>query len=342
MSLLVLIAAGSYYMRVLPRQSKNRDITSYTVIAESGSLPGLVTASGELQAKRSVNVSPDKQGLLAEVYVEEGDLVKEGDLIGRMDSGDYEYRLNELKAEFEQQKAAYTRRKILFKEGAISAEQYGEYLNLYLSSQARLSQRKVEGNELLIRAPFNGLITNRYAEPGAFVAPTTRASTIAGSTSSSIVELSQGLEVVAKVPESEIGRILIGQDASIRVDAFPEERFLAKVNEISPRALKTDNVTSFEVKLTLIDPPMKLRIGMTTDIDFQTGKTDATTLIPTVAIVTEKGKPGVLVVGPKDQPKFKAVELGTSSGSKTAIINGLNPGNRVFIDLPPWANRKSN
>ena len=60
----------------------------------------------------------------------------------------------------------------------------------------------------------------------------------------------------------------------------------------------------------------------------------------TVAIVTENGMPGVLVVGNKNQPRFQTVELGTSSGSKTAIIKGVSPGEKVFIDMPPWAKKK--
>ena len=59
-----------------------------------------------------------------------------------------------------------------------------------------------------------------------------------------------------------------------------------------------------------------------------------------MAIVTENGKPGVLLVGEQQEPTFQAVELGSSSGDRTAILNGLKPGTRVFIDLPPWAKQK--
>jgi len=99
-------------------------------------------------------------------------------------------------------------------------------------------------------------------------------------------------------------------------------------------------VTSFEVELDLVEPDQKLLIGMTADIDFQTGRSAERTLVPTVAIVTENGKPGVLLVGEQQEPTFQAVELGSSSGDRTAIWNGLKPGTRVFIDLPPWAKQK--
>ncbi|WP_320674756.1 efflux RND transporter periplasmic adaptor subunit [Prochlorococcus sp. MIT 1341] len=317
-----------------------KDLTDFTVAAETGSLPGVITASGEFQAEKSVNVSPDKQGILSVIYVKEGDRVKEGDVLAEMKPGDFQYRLEELRANFETNKLSYQRRNKLFNEGAISAEENDDYRNRFLTSKARLQQREIEGDELFVKAPFEGIVTARYAEPGAFVTPTTRASSSAGSSSSSILELSQGLEISAKVPESDIGRILIGQRASVRVDAFPDKRFSAAVVEIAPRAEKKDNVTSFEVKLSLEDPIDTFRIGMTVDVGFQTGSTAKSTLVPTVAIVTENGQPGLLIVGSDSQPSFQKVELGTSSGSKTVIISGIKPGDLVFIDLPPWANRK--
>ena len=81
---------------------------------------------------------------------------------------------------------------------------------------------------------------------------------------------------------------------------------------------------------------------MTADVDFQTGETVISTLVPTVAIVTEQGKPGVLMVDENNQPQFQEVELGASSGSKTAILKGLSPNEEIFIDLPPWAKKKRN
>mgnify|MGYP003950583115 FL=1 len=339
-SFLILMSFGALLSRCGPGQNRVPDLTNYTEEAKSGRLPGLITSSGELRATRSVNVSPERQGLLDDLFVKEGDRVKKGQLIAKMKSGDYLYRFNELKAEFVKQRSAYERRKKLFVQGAISAEDLEEYRNRYLTSEARLKQREVEGSQLRILAPFDGIITTRYAEPGAFVTPTTRASSTAGSTSTSIVELSQGLEVMAKVPESDVGRIRVNQDANVRVDAFPDKKYSAKVSEIAPRATKTNNVTSFEVTLILINPSDDLRIGMTVDIEFQIDETNISTLVPTVAIVTEEGKPGVLIVGQQSQPTFKEVELGISSGSQTAIIKGIKPGDQVFIDLPPWAKKK--
>ena len=347
---LVLVGGGVIWNQSTGN-SRTRQLDEFTVAAEQGSLPGVITASGELEAIRRVNVSPKNQGRLEALYVDEGDVVRKGQVLARMDSGDFKDRMDELaalerqaRAEYEAKRADFIRHRQLLDSGAISASDLDGFRSAYISSREaltaareRVEQRSVEGNDLDIKAPFDGMITERFAEPGAYVTPTTTASTNAGASSSSIVELSEGLEVAAKVPESDIGRIRVGQEAVVRVDAYPDQRFAARVRDIAPRAEKTDNVISFEVELSLIDPSPSLRIGMTVDVDFQTGRTAQSTLVPTVAIVTENGKPGVLLVGDNNEPTFQPVELGASSGSKSAILSGVSPGTRVFIDMPPWA-----
>ena len=351
-ALVALLAGLGLWQR--QRSASQQNVTPYTALARSGSLPGVVTASGELDAVERVNVSPKRQGQLRELLVDEGDRVEEGQPIAVMDSGDLRDRLEELlanlrsaQAELERSRSELARNQPLHRQGAISLNDLQRFQADYevkrmgvAAATQRIQQRQVEGNELIVRAPFAGVISQRFAEPGAFVTPTTTASATAGATSSSIVELSQGLEVIAKVPESDLGRLRVGQPADVRVDAFPDRRFPARVRQIAPRAVKLNNVTSFEVKLGLLNPPPELRIGMTADVDFKTGNLPARTLVPTVAVVTEKGRPGVLLVGKNRQPTFQPVELGVSSGKDTQILSGLDPGTRVFIDLPPWAKQR--
>ncbi len=326
----------------LKTKAKNhiQDISSYTVTAEKGVLPSLISASGKLQALRSLNVNPYIQGIIEAVYVDEGDEVIKNQLLAKIEGRDLKFRLSALEAEYENAKSSFDRRQQLFLEGAISKEKYEEFQKIFLISKAKLDQIKVEEKELLIKAPLNGVITARYAEPGSYVSPTSPNSNGELSIKSSVVEISQGIEVISKVPESDIGRIRAGQRALVRVEAFPDERFNSIVREIAPRAIRTNNVTSFEVKLSLVEPPRKLLIGMTADIEFDTGESSQRTIVPTVAIVTEEGKPGLLIVGKNKEPFFQEVELGASSGNKTAIIDGIDPGKKVFIDIPPWAKRK--
>jgi len=350
------VLTGSAVLWQQQRGRAGRDLTPFTVAARSGTLPGEITATGELDAVQRVNVSPKRQGVLEELFVDEGDEVRRGQPIARMDRTDLQERLAELQAavrsaEAEQGRARseLMRNTPLFQQNAISLNDFNRFRSDYdvksmavVAARQRLQARLVEARDLIVRAPFDGRIIQRYAQPGAFVTPTTTAAAVAGATSSSIVELARGLEAIARVPEGDVGRLRLGMPAYLRVDAFPDQRFPARVRQIAPRANRTNNVTSFEVKLTLLNPSPQLAIGMTADIDFQTGSQRAQVLVPSVAIVTEKGKPGVLTVGKDQQPTFRPVELGASSGRDTQILQGLEPGSRVFIDLPPWAKKRDN
>ena len=321
-------------------KNKKKDLSLYTIMVKEGTLPSLITSSGELQAERSLNVNPFRQGIIEEIYVSEGDEVLKNQLLAKIEGRDIQFRLNIVQTDFENSKAAFQRREQLFLEGGLSKEKYEEFRKAFLISKAKLNQVQVEEKELFIRSPLEGIITARYAEPGTFVSPNSSLSNSENSGKSSVVEISQGLEVISKVPESDIGRIQIGRKGTIQVEAFPDERFDSIVTEIAPRAIRKNNVTSFEVKLSLVNPPKKLRIGMTADIEFQTGTSGFRTIVPTVAIVTENGTPGVLVVDKNNEPFFQKVELGSSSGDKTAILNGINPGEKIFIDIPPWSKKK--
>jgi HlyD family secretion protein len=353
-SVVALVVAGVGAAQWRRGSEQSAALARYTVLAKRGSLPGVISATGELEAIERVNVSPKRQGVLARLLVDEGDRVRRGQAVAEMDPGDLGDRLEELQANLRSAEASlqrsrseWQRRQQLYRSGAISADDYNRALAAYRVDQAatsaareRLQQRRVEQGDIVVRAPFDGLISQRYADRGAFVTPTTTASSTLGATSSSIVEVARGLEVVAKVPESDVGRLRVGQSASVRVDAFPDRSFAARIRQIAPRAIKTNNVNSFAVKLTFVDPVPQLRIGMTAEVDFQIGQVPPQTLVPTVAVVTEEGRPGVLLVGQGNQPRFQPVELGMSSGRSTQILNGLAPGTRVFIDLPPWANKK--
>jgi len=84
----------------------------------------------------------------------------------------------------------------------------------------------------------------------------------------------------------------------------------------------------------------EIKIGMTADLEFKVKSSEEKILVPTVSIVTEKGEKGVLKVDKNNTPKFEKIEIGISSGNKTSIIEGLRPGEQIFIDIPPWANKR--
>jgi HlyD family secretion protein len=202
------------------------------------------------------------------------------------------------------------------------------------AAEAQLKVAQVALNDSLIRAPFAGIITQRFATVGAFVTPTTSASSTASATSTSIVAIASGLEILAKVPEVDIGQIRPGQSVEIVADAFPSETFQGNVRLVSPEAIVEQSVTSFQVRVAIRSGLNQLRSGMNADLNFLGARLTNALVVPTVAVATEKGQTGVYVPGQDNKPEFRPIRLGASVQNKTQILSGLQPGDRVFVDFP--------
>ncbi|MEO0947352.1 MAG: efflux RND transporter periplasmic adaptor subunit [Cyanobacteria bacterium J06641_5] len=210
------------------------------------------------------------------------------------------------------------------------------------AAEAELKRVAIAYDDTFVRAPFGGIITQKYATEGAFVTPTTSASTTASATSASILALAQGLEVLAKVAEVDVGQIQVGQPVEIIADAFPDRIFVGETVLVAPEAVVEQNVTSFEVRVAIKTGLDVLRSGMNADVTFLGDTIDAAVVVPTVAVVTQKGQTGVMLVNKKEKPKFQAVTLGLTLENQTQILDGLSAGDRVFIDIPEELQPKEN
>ncbi|WP_353930783.1 efflux RND transporter periplasmic adaptor subunit [Okeanomitos corallinicola TIOX110] len=202
------------------------------------------------------------------------------------------------------------------------------------AANAQLKQQQVQLEDTIIRAPFAGIITQKYANIGAFVTPTTSASSSTSATSSSIVALAKGLEVLAQVPETDIGRIKQGQQVEIVADAYPDQVFKGRVRLIAPEAVIEQGVTSFQVRLDIDSGVDKLRSGLNVDVTFLGDRINNALTLPTVAILTENGKTGILIPDENNQPQFREITIGTQINNETQVLEGVKEGDLIFINPP--------
>jgi len=201
-------------------------------------------------------------------------------------------------------------------------------------AKARLDAVKVQLDDTIIRSPFNGIITQKFSNVGAFVTPTTSASAVGSGSSTSIVSAASGLEILARVPEVDIAKIEIGQKVEIVADAFPDQTFTGEVRLIAPEAVIEQNVTSFQVRVRLTSGLQELKSGMNTNLIFVGSEINNALIVPTVAIATEKGQPGLYIPDQNQKPKFQPITIGTTIDNQTQILSGVNSGDLVFIKLP--------
>ncbi|MHC5764592.1 MAG: efflux RND transporter periplasmic adaptor subunit [Nostoc sp.] len=238
--------------------------------------------------------------------------------------------------EIDQRQAAVNeaRAALVLLEDGTRSEEIVQRQAAVASAEAQLKGVQVQLEDTIIRAPLSGIVTQKYAEPGAFVTPTTSASTSASATSSSIVAVARGLEILAQVPEADLGRIKQGQQVEIVADAYPDQVFKGHVRLIAPEAVVEQGVTSFQVRVALDTGIDKLRSGLNVDLTFLGDRVNNALVLPTVSIVTEKGKTGVLVPDAKNKPQFREVTVGAQIQNQTQILGGVKEGDRIFVNPP--------
>jgi HlyD family secretion protein len=280
------------------------------------------------QAKAQVEAAQAKVTLASARVARNRSLAQEGaisrDRLDEVIADDTSARANLLEA----------KRRLSLLQAGSRPEELNQAQASVAAAEAQLKAAQVALNDSLIRAPFAGIITQRFATVGAFVTPTTSASSTASATSTSIVAIASGLEILAKVPEVDIGQIRPGQSVEIVADAFPSETFQGNVRLVSPEAIVEQSVTSFQVRVAIRSGLNQLRSGMNADLNFLGARLTDALVVPTVAVATEKGQTGVYVPGPDNKPEFRPIRLGASVQNKTQILSGLQPGERVFVDFP--------
>ncbi len=203
------------------------------------------------------------------------------------------------------------------------------------AAQAQIEVIETELAEAKILAPFDGYVTQTYATIGAIVTPTTTASSTASATSSSILALSAGLEVEVDILEANIGQIQVGQPVEIVAEAFPNQVYTGRVQRIAPEAIIENNITTFQVVVELLTGTDQLRSGMTIDATFIGQTLTDALMVPTVAIATQDGQLGVQMPDSEGNVAFQPVTVGLSQGGRTQILQGLDVGDRIFLELPP-------
>lgn len=290
----------------------------------SRTITEMITANGKIQPETEVKISPDVSGEIVELYVKEGDDVKQGTLLVKIKPDTYvsmvqqaESALNSMLANQEQAKAqlmqnelSFNRNKQLWEQKAISQSDYESAEAAYniakanydaarfsvKSAEARLAEARENLIKTTIYAPMSGTISKLDVEKGERVVGT---SMMTGTELMRIADLEK-MEAVVEVNENDIIRVNLGDTAIIEVDAYIDHPFRGVVTEIANSATTTgvsiDQVTSFNVKILilkesyqdLLSPAIRtpFRPGMSCTVDIQTETRRGVLSVPIQAVTT--------------------------------------------------------
>ena len=198
--------------------------------------------------------------------------------------------------------------------------------------QANLKQLEEQLSYTDIVSPLDGIVLSRDVEIGDAVSSIL----VLGSTATLVMTLGDTSEVYVKgkVDESDIGKVYLGQPARIKVESFKDKTFTGKVTKISPMGVEKDNVTTFEVRVSINNPEGMLKAMMTANAEIILDEHKGVLQIPEGAIIYDKDKnASVEVPDPKgkDGKRKVAVNIGISNGAKTELLKGLKEGDQVVL-----------
>ena len=198
--------------------------------------------------------------------------------------------------------------------------------------RANLKQLEEQLSYTDIESPIDGVVLSRDVEMGDAVSSIL----VLGSSATLVMTLgdTSSVYVKGKVDESDIGKVYLGQPARIKVESFKDKTFNGVVTKISPMGVEKDNVTTFEVRVSINNPGGELKAEMTANAEVILEEHKNVLQIPEGAIIYDKDKKASVEVpdpSTKDGKKKLAVNIGISNGAKTELLSGLKEGDQVVL-----------
>jgi len=361
--LVLVIAAGGalYYLRGKQLLSRFGALEVETVQAsvESSSGPNagtpILTASGYLVARRQSVVSSRIQGVISTLRVEEGSVVKQGDVLATLDNADYLAAIAKAKADIEYAKADLAEgqrqeriQEGLHRDGVTSQDALDAAKSKVALSQAAIEQDKanlqIQQANLeftTIRAPFAGVVVKKMTEAGESVAPIPPGVNISTS-SGAIVAIADmnSLEAEVDVNESNVAQLRSGQPAEIQVQAIPDHNYKGVLRQVIPTADRTKATVT--VKVSIVDKDKYLKPEMSCNVTFlqpeKTGEKASAprariVTIPKEAVTTREGKPVVFQIE-DNKVRQLPVTTGPDLHGQVIVTSGLG-GSETLVNNPP-------
>ena len=287
----VVVAASSVAMY---RRADATQAPAYRFAAVTrGNLEATVSATGALSAVTTVQVGTQVSGQISAIYADFNQKVKKGQLLARIDPTLQQQAVQDAQAGVERSQSQYTmakqeydREKTLFDSKVITATEFGTAQSNYEVGKANLKSAQIALDKAKqnlaytnIYAPIDGVIVERTVDVGQTVA----ASLSAPELFLIANDLSE-MQILAKVDESDIGQIAVGQPVTFTVQAYPNRSFTGTVQQVRLQSTTQDNVVNYTTVISVSNVDGKLLPGMTATVQFLTGSAKNALLVPNAAL----------------------------------------------------------
>ena len=328
---------------------------------EKGDLTTSVTATGTVEPITTVDIGTQVSGVISKMYVDYNSVVKAGQVIAELDRRLLNSELESAQAslqskqvDYAQQQRTYNRNKELWQKQAISKADWEAVETAYQTSQlavtsAKAAVFKAQTNlgYATIYSTIDGVVVSRAVEEGQTVAASFSTPTLF-----TIANDLTKMRVIANVDEADIGEVKEGQRVMFTVDAYPDDQFEGEVVQVRLEATTTSNVVTYEVVVNAPNPDLKLKPGLTANVNIYTLEDKGVLTIPSKALRFTPNEELVkqikgLQVQPlsEDKPKHmvwvkdgntikaQSITLGANDGINTEVKSGLSEGQEIVTGI---------
>ncbi|MGN6110200.1 MAG: efflux RND transporter periplasmic adaptor subunit [Kofleriaceae bacterium] len=346
--LLVLAIGGAFYY--LYKKSKTKPVVYTTEVAETADIVKKTVATGSIVPRQEVEVKPKVTGVLSELYVEPGKIVKQGDPLGKISIIPDAVQINQAEAgvrtaqiAFENAKRELDRNEALFKQGVVADAELQRFRTDFALRKQELAtagsnlQLVREGatrgqgktSTLIVTATVNGMVIDVPVKVGFSVI---QANNFNAGTTVAVLADMEDMIFEGRVDEAEVAKIKEGMKLSIKVGAIEKETLDGKLEYISPKGKEIDGAIQFEIKAAVTKKPgMQIRANYSANADIVLDEKKQVMAIREALVQYKDGKPFVEIETTPQTFVKKDIKLGLSDGIKVEILEGVTKTDKIKL-----------
>jgi len=292
-----------------------------------GDMVAVYSGTANIKADRVAFVTPKVSGEIRAVLAEEGDSVKAGQVLARLDGDQLRLEVAQAEANLRKLERDYERNLELQKRGLVSSTAFDNLKFELDAARANYELAALRLSYTSIRSPIAGIVTSRMdtAQVGNTVTPVGGVIQQSDMAMFEIIDFAS-LVLEINVPEGQLSKLAVGQPAEITADAVPGKTFAGRVSLITPRV--DYQTATFPVKIEVSDPDGSLRPGMFARVGIVFDRRQEAVQVPRSALLDDEGPPTVFVVE-GGKAVERTLELGLSNGSFVEVLSGIGREDQV-------------
>jgi HlyD family secretion protein len=343
LGIIVLLGGFGYVMYFLWDKSQDKPVVYKTQKPITTTIIKKTVATGSVVPRKEIEIKPQVSGIIDELYVEEGNQVKKGDLIARIriipnmiNLNNAESRVNKAKINLQDAKRNFDRMMDLFEKGVIAKKEFESYEITYDNAKEELKnaednldlikegQLKKSGapTNTLVRSTINGMVLDIPVEIGNSVIESNNFND--GTTIATVADMNDMI-FKGKIDETEVGKIHIGMPLILTIGAIDNTKFDATLTKISPKGVEENGAVQFEIEADVnLKTGEFIRSGYSANADIVLAKVENVLAVPEALLQFEEGKTFVEVETKPQEFKKVFIETGLSDGINIEVKKGID------------------